>query len=65
MWTDSRVKTKQAMKGVFAVDQNHLAVEPETGRTMLAEIDFAKASQFLVKMIGGDVKDPGMEFKQS
>lgn len=65
VWTYSRGKDKQTMKGVFAVDQNNLALEPETGGTMLAEIDFAKPSQFLFKMIGGDAKDPGLEFKKS
>ena len=64
VWTYSRGKTKQTMKGVFAVDQNNLALEPESGGTMLAEIDFANPSQFLFKMIGGDAKDPGLDFKK-
>jgi hypothetical protein len=65
VWTYSRGKDKQTMKGVFAVDQNNLALEPEAGGTMLAEIDFANPSQFLFKMIGDDAKDPGLQFKKS
>lgn len=65
-WTYSRGKEKQSVKGVFAVDQNNLALEVDNGGgTMLAEIDFANPSQFKFKMIGGDEKDPGMDFKKS
>ena len=54
------------MKGVFAVDQNNLALETEDGGgTMLAEIDFANPSQFKFKMIGDDAKDSGLNFKKS
>ncbi len=63
-WTYTRGKQKQSVKGVFAVDQNNLALEVDDGSTMLAEIDFANPSQFKFKMIGGDEKDPGMEFKK-
>lgn len=65
VWTYARGKTKQSVKGAFAVDQNNLALEPDAGGTMLAEIDFANPSQFLFKMIGGDAKDPGLQFKKS
>ncbi len=65
VWTYSRGKDKQTMKGVFAVDQNNLALEPESGGTMLAEIDFANPSQFQFKMIGDGEKDPGLQFKKS
>ncbi|MBC8113843.1 MAG: tetratricopeptide repeat protein, partial [Candidatus Saccharimonas sp.] len=65
VWTYSRGKEKQSVKGAFAVDQNNLALETEDGGgTMLAEIDFANPSQFLFKMIGDDAKDPGLEFKK-
>ena len=64
VWTYARGKDKQSMKGVFAVDQNNLALEPDAGGTMLAEIDFANPTQFLFKMIGDDAKDPGLQFKK-
>ena len=65
VWTYLRGKDKQSVKGVFAVDQNNLAMEPEAGGTMLAEIDLTNPSQFLFKMIGGEEKDPGLQFKKS
>lgn len=65
VWTYSRGKDKQSVKGVFAVDQNHLALEPDAGGTMLAEIDLSSPSQFLFKMIGGDSGDAGLQFKKS
>lgn len=65
VWTYSRGQDKQSVKGVFAVDQNNLALEPDAGGTMLAEIDLTNPSQLLFKMIGGDGKDPGLQFKKS
>lgn len=65
-WTYSRGKETQSVKGVFAVDQNNLALETnDGGGTMLAEVDFTKPSQFKFKMIGDGEKNPGLEFKKS
>lgn len=65
-WTYSRGKEKQSVKGVFAVDQNNLALEVDGGGgTMLAEIDFANPSQFKFKMIGGGENDPRMDFRKT
>lgn len=64
-WTYSNGKDSQTVKGVFAVDQNTLALEHEGGDTMLAEVDLVNPSQFLFKMIGGDAKDPGLTFRKS
>jgi predicted Rdx family selenoprotein len=61
-WSYLRGGEKQTVKGVFAVDQNNLALEPDTGGTMLAEIDVANPSQFHFKMIGGAADDPGLDF---
>ncbi|WP_397570144.1 tetratricopeptide repeat protein [Schlesneria sp. T3-172] len=62
VWTCVRGKDTQTAKGVFAVDQNNLAMQPDTGGTMLAEIDFQSSAQFNFKMIGGDANDPGLNF---
>jgi tetratricopeptide (TPR) repeat protein len=64
VWTFARGSEKQSVNGVFAVDQNNLALEPATGGTMLAEVDFANPGQFQFKMIGGDANDPGLQFKK-
>jgi tetratricopeptide (TPR) repeat protein len=65
-WTYTRDKQKQSVKGVFAVDQNNLALETnDGGGTMLAEVDFAGPTQFKFRMIGDQSKDSGLEFKKS
>jgi len=64
-WTYTRGKRKQSVKGVFAVDQNNLALETDDGgETMLAEVDFVNPAEFKFKMIGDDPKSPGLEFKK-
>lgn len=63
-WTFTRGKTKESVKGVFAVDQNNLAMEPDAGGTMLAEIDLTGSSKMLFKMVGGEQNDPGLEFSR-
>lgn len=64
VWSFTRGKEKQTVKGAFAVDQNNLAMEPDAGGTMLAEIDFSSPTQFHFKMIGDDPKDPGLDFRK-
>jgi tetratricopeptide (TPR) repeat protein len=64
-WTFTKEKRKQSVKGVFAVDQNNLALETDDGGgTMLAEVTVVNPSTFKFKMIGDDPKDPGLEFKK-
>lgn len=64
-WTYTRGKQKQSVKGVFAVDQNNLALETDDGSgTMLAVVDFVDPSQFTFKMIGDSNKDPALTFKK-
>lgn len=64
-WTYARGKRKQSVKGVFAVDQNNLALETnDGGGTMIAEIDFKNPSQFQFKMIGDNDKSPGLAFSR-
>jgi hypothetical protein len=65
-WTYARGKNKQSVKGVYAVDQNNLALETDDGGgTMLAEVEFLGASKFKFKMIGDDPKSPGLEFAKA
>lgn len=65
VWTYSRGADKQSMKGVYAVDQNNLALEPDSGGTMLAIVSFQDPSKFHFLMVGGDEKDPGLTFNKS
>jgi tetratricopeptide (TPR) repeat protein len=65
-WTYQSGKRTQSVKGVYAVDQNNLALETnDGGGTMLAEVDLTSPSQLKFKMIGDDPKEPGLEFKKS
>jgi tetratricopeptide (TPR) repeat protein len=61
-WSFSRGDKKESVKGVFAVDQNALAMEPDAGGTMLAEIDLTSPTAFTFKMVGGGADDPGLQF---
>jgi hypothetical protein len=65
VWSFTRGKTMESVKGVFAVDQNNLAMEPDAGGTMLAEIDLTSPSQMLFKMVGGEQNDPGLQFTRN
>ena len=62
VWSYSRGKSKESVKGVFAVDQNNLAMEPDAGGTMLAEINISSPTQFQFKMIGSGPDDQGLVF---
>jgi tetratricopeptide (TPR) repeat protein len=64
-WTYERGKSKQTVKGVYAVDQNNLALETDDGGgTMAAVIELTGPSQFSFKMIGDDSKTGGLVFKR-
>lgn len=64
-WTFTRGTQQQSVKGVFAVDQDNLALETnDGGGTMLAVVKFADPSQFTFKMVGSSDKDPPLTFKK-
>ena len=60
-WTFTQGKNKQTVKGVYALDQNRLAMEPDTGGTMLANLS-KKGSGFHFDMDGATKGDPGLDF---
>lgn len=64
-WNYTRGKALQSIKGVFAVDQNNLVMEPDGGGTMMATIVFPDDTQFQFKMVGGEPKDPGLVFHRN
>ena len=65
-WTYQRGSQKQSVKGVFAIDQNNLALETnDGGGTMLAQVDLTSPSQLHFKMVSDDPKDPGLEFMKN
>lgn len=64
VWSFTRDKNTQSVKGVFAVDKNNLALEPDAGGTMLADVVLVSPSEMLFTMIGSDPKDPGLDFNK-
>ena len=49
------------MKGVFAVDGDAIALEPDAGGVMVANIKLQGTNTLLFKMMG-DEKDPDLNF---
>lgn len=65
VWTYSQGTQSQAVKGVYAIDGNTLAMEPESGGTMLADITAVQAGSFQFQMLGAPPGDPGLKFIRS
>jgi tetratricopeptide (TPR) repeat protein len=61
-WAYSRGSRKQEVKGVFTVEGNVLAMEPDGGGVMLAELT-AKDDALQFKMVGGS--DAPLEFRRT
>jgi tetratricopeptide (TPR) repeat protein len=64
-WAFGRGKRKQEAKGVYAVEGNVLAMEPDTGGVLLAELTPKGQDNLNFKMIGGNKDDAGLEFRRS
>lgn len=62
-WTFTQGKNKQSVKGVYALDQNRLAMEPDTGGTMLANLTKSK-NGFHFDVDGAPKGDPGLDFSR-
>jgi tetratricopeptide (TPR) repeat protein len=63
-WAFTRGSKKEGVKGVYTVEGNILAMEPDTGGVMLAEIAVKDPDNLHFKMIGGAANDPGLEFRR-
>jgi tetratricopeptide (TPR) repeat protein len=63
-WAFSRGSRKQEVKGVYSLEGNVLAMEPDTGGVLLAELATKESETLLFKMIGGPKDDPGLEFQR-
>lgn len=64
-WTYSQNGKSQAVKGVYALDGNVLAMEPETGGTMVAEITQPQGGSFNFAVLGAPPGDPGLKFAKT
>ena len=63
-WSFKRGTRKQESKGVYTVEGNVLAMEPDTGGVLLAELTLKEADRLYFKMIGGAKDDPGLDFSR-
>jgi hypothetical protein len=63
-WAFSRGSRKQEVKGVYSVEGNVLAMEPDSGGVMLAVLTVKEPDALHFKMIGGASDDPGLEFRR-
>jgi uncharacterized protein (TIGR03066 family) len=64
-WTFTQAGKPQTVKGVYALDGNTLAMEPESGGVMLAEVTPPQGGSFKFQMMGAPPGDPGLKFTKS
>jgi tetratricopeptide (TPR) repeat protein len=62
-WSFTRGVRKQQVKGVYTIEGNVLALEPDSGGVMLAELTQKMPGALHFKMIGNAADDPGLEFR--
>ena len=62
-WTYREGKKKEQVKGAYALNGNVLALEPDAGGIMLADITEPKDGTFVFRVDGAPKTDPGLTFK--
>jgi tetratricopeptide (TPR) repeat protein len=63
-WGYSRGTRTEEVKGVYVVEGNVLALEPDTGGTLLAELAVKAPGKMHFQMIGAEENDPGLDFQR-
>jgi hypothetical protein len=63
-WAFSRGSRKEEAKGVYTVEGNILAMEPDSGGTLLAELTLKEPGSLHFKLVGGSSDDPGLAFQR-
>jgi tetratricopeptide (TPR) repeat protein len=63
-WAFSRGSKKEEVKGVYTVEGNVLAMEPDSGGVLLAELTQKGPESLHFQMIGGGTNNPGLEFQR-
>jgi Tetratricopeptide repeat len=56
---------KSEIKGVYAIKDGALALEPDSGGVMLANVSFKGDREMNFRMVSDDDKDPGLSFSKS
>jgi tetratricopeptide (TPR) repeat protein len=60
-WKYTSGKKSEEIKGIFAIEQNNLALQVHDGTVLLAEVSLA-GNQLKFKVIGSEANDPGLTF---
>ncbi|MDA0918155.1 MAG: tetratricopeptide repeat protein [Planctomycetota bacterium] len=63
-WAFTQNGEMQSVSGVYALDGHALAMAPDAGRTMLAEVTLNDAGGFAFRQIGTPESDPGLTFSK-
>jgi tetratricopeptide (TPR) repeat protein len=63
-WAFTRGKRKEEVKGVYTVEDNVLAMEPDSGGVLLAELTVKEPDSLHFKMISGASNDAGLDFRR-
>ena len=63
-WTYKVADKTTSVDGVYAVDGANLALQPDAGGTMLAEITPPQGGAFHFQEVGGPANDPGLDFRK-
>jgi hypothetical protein len=61
-WTYKEGTKTEDIRGIFEVHGDEIAMQPDTGGTMLAELNLTQPSTLNFKMVGGPEKDSGLNF---
>jgi len=64
-WGYAAGSKKQQVKGVYAIDGANLAMEPDGGGSMVAELALRDASTLHFAMVGAPENDPGLDFRRA
>ena len=65
VWSFTKGTRKDEVKGVYSVEGNVLALEPETGGALLADLTLKSPGNLHFKMVGSDKSDSGLEFQRN
>lgn len=64
-WAFTQGGKKQEVKGVFSVEGNVLAMQPDSGGTMLADLTIKGKDQLVFKAVGSSKDEPSLDFKRT
>ncbi|QDT55923.1 hypothetical protein Pan44_39710 [Caulifigura coniformis] len=63
-WTYTEKGKAKSIEGVFAVEENTLALQPDAGGVMLAEISAPQNGKFHFQVVGSPPGDKGLDFSK-